>query len=204
MNEYPQLARVPPSAIPAVALFGLCPLLAKSTTLLSGACMGATAAGVLFASTCCLIVCRRLVPASSALVFLFLLTATWVSIADLALQAWLYSLRQTLGIYIPLIATNCLLLSVLEDRVLREGAAAFRHVCMIGGWMILGTGIIGGIRELAASGTLLGDAGLIGLAPSQAGGGTVLAIMHAPAGAFLALGVLAAALQSLTGRRTAA
>jgi Na+-translocating ferredoxin:NAD+ oxidoreductase RnfE subunit len=112
-------------------------------------------------------------------------------------------MRETLGMYVPLIAANCLLLSVLEERVLREGAAAFRQACLTGGWMMLGTSVVGGIRELSATGTLFGDAGLIGLAPSQVVGGAGPAIMHAPAGAFLTLGVLAAVLQSLLHRRTA-
>jgi electron transport complex protein RnfE len=204
MNDHPQSARMLPSAIPAVALLGLCPLLAKSTTLLSGACMGATAAVVLLGSAASLVACRRLVPASAPLIFLLLLTAAWVSVADLALQAWLFSLRQTLGAYVPLIAANCLLLSVLEERVLREGGAALRHACLTGAWIILGATVVGGIRELAAGGTLLADAALIGLAPPQTGGGTFLALMHAPAGALLALGVLAAGLQSLRHHRAAA
>jgi len=182
--------------VPQVMILGLCPLLAKGTTLISGACLGATAALALCGSACCLLACRRLVPPSASVIFLLFLTAAWVSVIDLGLQTWLYPLRQELGIYVPLIAANCLVLSTLEERMLGEGTrAALARVFLVGGGVVLSVAAAGAIRELAATGTLLGDAGLLGFIPAGSGAGAGLAVMHAPAGAFLTLALLAALLQ---------
>jgi electron transport complex protein RnfE len=190
---------------PQIMFLGLCPLLATGTTLLSGACLGAAAAIMLCGSASCLLVCRRFVPASAPMIFLLLLTAGWVSVIDLSLQYWWFPLRQGLGIYVPLMAANCLLLSTLEERMLRGGGgAAFGETCRVAGWVLVCVAAAGGLRELAATGVLLGDAGLLGLRSPFAAGGSGLAVLRAPAGAFLALGLLAALLQFIYRRRPVA
>ena len=190
--------------MPPLLFLGVCPLLAKSTTLLSGVCLGAAAALVLCGSALSLLICRRLVPAAAPLVFLLLLNTTWVSVIDLVLQVSLFPLRQELGVYLPLIAANCLVLSTLEEGVLGEGSrAALWRAGRIGTWILLCVAAVGAVRELAATGLLLGDAALLGFAP-PAPGGTGFAVMRSPAGAFLVLGLLAALLQSFRRRGAAA
>jgi electron transport complex protein RnfE len=136
---------------------------------------------------------------------MLLLTAAWVSVFDLALQYWLFPLRQQLGIYVPLIAANCLLLSTLEGRILREGSgAALAGACRIGAWVILWMVAAGAFRELAATGLVFGDAGLIGFEAPDAADRSGFPVLRSPAGAFLALGLLAALAQAVPTRRAPA
>ena len=206
MTNLPAAAATPVhgAPIPQLMFLGLCPLLAKGTTLLTAACLGAAAAVVLCGSAWCLLACRRLVPASAPVVFILLLTAAWVSVIDLALQYWLFPLRQALGIYVPLIAANVLVLSTLEERMLAEGTVtAFGRACAMGVWVFACAAVAGGLRELVTSGVLLGDLSLLG-SGQDAASPAVFALIKAPAGAFLTLAALAALLQTVLLRRTRA
>jgi len=188
------------AAATSLLLFGICPLLVASTTLLSGVVMGAAAAFVLCASAASLAICRRFVPAAAPLVFLLILTAFWTSILDLVLQSWMFPMRQGLGIYLPLIAGNCLVLAVLEEEVLGEGTGrALARVGRTGGGILLCVAAVGAVREFAATGSLLGDAALLGFEP-PAHGVAGLAIMRSSTGAFLALALLAASAQAFRRR----
>jgi electron transport complex protein RnfE len=201
----PERALPRDTPIPQLMFLGLCPLLAKGTTLLSAVCLAVTAAVILCASACCLWYCRRLVPAAAPMVFLVLLTATWAAIVDLGLQYWSYPLREGFGIYVPLIAANCLILSTLAERLLHEGTAgALGRACLVGGWVILCVAVVGGVRELATTGQLLADSGLSGFALQAAPHGTGLALLRTSAGVFLILGLLGALLQWFLRRRVPA
>lgn len=148
--------------------------------------MGVAAALVLCASAGSLMPCRRLVPPAAPVIFLLLLTAAWTSVLDLALQFSAFPMRQALGIYVPLIAANWLVLSTLEEHVLREGTgASLVRACTVAVWLALCVTIVAGVREFAGS-------------------GAGLAFLRAPAGAFLVLGMLAALLQAFARRGTPA
>lgn len=164
-----------------VSALGLLPLLAPGDTLVSAAVMGLAFAAALLSSALVLAVLRRLIPWSCHLVFILLITATSVTIIDRLLQAWLFQVRTDLGIYVPLIAVNPLLLSVLQETVLPQsprqslGYAAATAV---------------------AAGLLLAAAGLLRGLLGQAG----LSLMGSAAGAFLVLGCLIALIRFLALR----
>ena len=97
-----------------VQLLGLCPLLAITTTLVNGLALGLATTAVLAATNMTVSLIRgALVPAARILVFV-LIIASLVTIVDLLANAYLHELHQTLGLFIPLIVTNCAILAQAE------------------------------------------------------------------------------------------
>ncbi|HEY5622113.1 MAG TPA: electron transport complex subunit E [Gammaproteobacteria bacterium] len=139
-----------------VQLLGLCPLLAITTTLVNGLALGLATTAVLIATNSTVSVIRgALVPAARIVMFV-LIIASLVTIVDLLSNAFLHDLHQTLGLFIPLIVTNCAILAQAEVFASRRspGAAAL-------GGMSTGLGFtgvlvsLGAIREIVGAGTLL-------------------------------------------------
>lgn len=130
---------------------------------------------------------------------MLLIGATWATVADLVLQACAYPMRDGLGIYVPLIAGNCLLLMHLEARALVDAPGA----ALRGAWAVaLSAAMLviaaGTIRELAAAGQLLSDAPLMGWhAPIGTLNPVKLPLLASAAGAFLVLSILIAAANRL-------
>ncbi len=97
-----------------VQLLGLCTLLAITTTLVNGLALGLATTAVLVATNITVSLIRgALVPAARILVFV-LIIASLVTIVDLLANAYLHELHQTLGLFIPLIVTNCAILAQAE------------------------------------------------------------------------------------------
>ena len=172
-------------------LLGLCPMVAPATTLRNGLAMGAAALFVLVASALAVHACRRLVLPSAHVPVLLVVTALAATVADLVLQAAFHPLRQALGLYLPLLAMNVLLLSALESGGMQDGSrAALKRTLWLGLAVFAWVTAAGALRELLADGTLAADRV----------GNAGLALFAAPAGAFLVLGGLAGLLQCLRGR----
>lgn len=185
-------ARVPAPA--PLLLYGLCPLLAPAHTLLTGLAMGLLAATVLGAVTLVLRWCRNLVAAPLAAALALLLTASCVSALDLLLQSLLFPLRAALGIYLPLIAGNALILSLLDEQFAQSAREAWRRALRNAGAMLVLATACGALRELAGAGRLLTDTAVLqGLPAAAATGG--LALAATAAGTLFALALLAALLQ---------
>jgi len=184
----------------ATWLFGLCPLLASSTTLLSGLLMGGAALFVLLCGSVTLSLYRYFIPGPARLVFILLVNASWVIVLDLLLQAHLYELGLQVGIYIPLLAVNATVLLMQEQQALRQHWWTTAGKASAAGLLILlGLASLGGLREFLVSGGLFTDLYLLpanvytgamqGLYP--AGNGALL--FNKPAGAFICFGLLLAA-----------
>jgi electron transport complex protein RnfE len=182
-----------------VALLGLCPLLATTTSATNGLGMGLTTTAVLALSNFTISLIRNLVRPEVRLPVFVLVIASFVTAVELSLQAWFYELHKVLGLFIPLIVTNCAIIGRAEafasknpvDRALVDGLSMG-----IGFTLVLVT--LGGLRELVGQGTLfyqahllLGDAAQ-GLSLSLGADfqGILLAIL--PPGAFIGLGLLIA------------
>ena len=149
--------RLPDENLLFIGIFGFCPLLLKCATLLSGLVMGAAALFVLVSATMTLSIFRCFVPYSARLVFILIINASWVTVLDLLLQAYVYEARLHFGIYIPLLAVNAVLL-VQEQEALKQTAAVTLKRIILTGLMISASLIIlGSARELLASGALLTD-----------------------------------------------
>lgn len=196
---YPDLTR---SLDPAtLTLAGLTPLLVVSATLVSGLAMGLVFFAVLCLTGITVSCARRFITADTGLVYLLLISAAWVSIIDLLMQAGCFALREQLGIYLYLLAMNTTLLFHLEAfplrKTLRESAPASLKTALAGAALLTVTGLL---RELAARGGTLTDIRLLSnfealasLQPAYLYRGG-LRLFDTSAGAFIMFGLLLAAL----------
>lgn len=183
-----------------VQLLGLCPLLAISNTLVNALALGlATMLVMVFASGAVSGV-RNFVPHEIRIPVFVLIIAALVTVIDLAMHAYVHPLYLVLGIFIPLITTNCIVLAradafASKNHPLHSVVDAF--AMGLGLTMVLV--VLGGLRELAGQGTLLSGIDLVfGESAKQFVlhvlphyQGFLLAIL--PPGAFIALGLLIAA-----------
>lgn len=193
-----------------VQLLGLCPLLAVSTSLGSGLGLGLATLAVLAASNVAASAAgRHLTPEIRIAVFV-LLIASLVTAVELVLAARLPGLHASLGIFLPLIVTNCLLLARAEAFASRRGPteALIDGVAMGLGFLLVLVAL-GGVRELLGRGSLGADLHLLLGPEARPTGwhlfgeshGFLLALL--PPGAFVLLGLMLAARQALRARRAA-
>ena len=191
-----------------VQLLGLCPLLAVTTTVINGLGLGLATTLTLVASNVSVSLIRKLVRPEVRIPVFVLIIASIVTVIELAMNAWLHDLYLILGIFIPLIVTNCAIIGRAEafasrqtvDRALLDGLAMG-----IGFTLVLVT--LGGMRELVGHGTLLAQAQLmfgtfgehLTLTVIDNYRGFLLAIL--PPGAFLGLGFLIAGINIINARR---
>ena len=191
-----------------VQLLGLCPLLAVTTTVINGLGLGLATTLTLVASNVIVSLIRKLVRPEVRIPVFVLVIASIVTVIELAMNAWLHDLYMILGIFIPLIVTNCAIIGRAEsfasrhtvDRALLDGLA-------MGVGFTLVLVALGGMRELIGQGTLLAHAhlmfGEIGrnfmLTLIDDYRGFLLAIL--PPGAFIGLGFLIAGMNIINARR---
>jgi electron transport complex protein RnfE len=182
-----------------VALLGLCPLLATTTSATNGLGMGIAATTVLVSSNVTVSLIRNLVRPEVRLPVFVLVIASFVTMVELMMQAYFYDLYKALGLFIPLIVVNCVIIGRAEafasksrvDRALADGLSMG-----IGYSLVLMT--LGGMREFLGQGTLFYQANLMfgdwakGLSMSVGPDfhGALAAIL--PPGAFIGLGLLIA------------
>ncbi len=190
-----------------VQLLGLCPLLAVTTTLVDGLGLGIATTVVLLLSNVIASLLRPLLRPETRIAIFLVVIASLVTVVDLYMRARFFDLHRSLGIFVPLIATNCAILA-------RAEVFASKHDPLRAAADGLLTGIgfaaaliaVGAIREVAGQGTLFAGADrLFGSAAGSLGlrvfdGGFLVAAL--PAGAFLTVGLLIA-LQNALGARKA-
>ena len=184
-----------------LSLVGLTPMLAVSTTLLSGLSIGIVYLAVLILTGVSASCAGRIFPMQLNSVYLLLISAAWVSIIDLLLQAWCYELRNQLGIYLLLLAMNTTLLFHLDafsrQKSLRVGALVSLKTALTGVALVTATGLL---RELAARGGILTDIHLVSHVEPLGSLQPVsiftrgLHLFDSSAGAFIIFGLLLAAL----------
>ncbi|HSQ70000.1 MAG TPA: electron transport complex subunit E [Steroidobacteraceae bacterium] len=183
-----------------VQLLGLCPLLAVSTTLSNALGLGiATLAVLLVSSLAASLFGRWLLPEVRIGVFVVTIAAA-VTAVELVTAAWLPELHQSLGIFLPLIVTNCLVLARAESFASRRGIveAAVDALGMGVGFLLVLVAL-GSVREILGHGSLGGDLELlfgehargVGLRLFPAHSGWLFALL--PPGAFILLGLMVAA-----------
>jgi len=191
-----------------VVLLGLCPLLAVSGTVINGLGLGLATTLTLAASNLSVSLLRGLLRPEIRIPAFVLIIASVVTAIELLMQAWLHDLYRVLGIFIPLIVTNCAIIGRAEAFASRNRPlAALVDGLATGLGFCLALVLLGALREIAGRGTLLADAqlmfGRIGesLALTVIPGhpGFLLAIL--PPGAFIGLGLLVAARNRWQARR---
>ncbi|HHH39235.1 MAG TPA: electron transport complex subunit E [Sedimenticola sp.] len=190
-----------------VALLGLCPLLAVSNTAINGLGMGIATTVVVTLSNGTVSLIRNWVRQEVRLPVFVIIIASFVTAVELAMNAWFHELYKILGIFIPLIVTNCIIIGRAEAFASKNpvGRSILDGLSMgLGFTLVLFT--LGALREMIGLGTLLSQADLMfgeaakGLSLSIGGDfkGMLLAIL--PPGAFIGLGFLIA-LKNLIDRR---
>ncbi len=182
-----------------VALLGLCPLLAVTNSAVNGLGLGLATTLVLLASNVTVSLIRNLVRPEVRLPVFVLVIASFVTAVGLAMNAWFYELYKVLGIFIPLIVTNCAIIGRAEAFASKNNVArsAVDGLAMgFGFTLVLLT--LGAIREIIGLGSLfaqadlmLGDAAkVLTIHFSDDYKGMLLAIL--PPGAFIGLGLMLA------------
>ena len=187
---------------------GLCPTLATSTSLSNAIGMGVAATIVLIASNVDISLLRKFIPDKVRIACFITIIATFVTMIDLALQAFVPSLAASLGLFLPLIVVNCIILGRAEAYASKNKVvpSALDGVCM-GLGFTFALVLMGFFRELLGAGTIL--SGLSTLLPFLAGaipaeGFAVpflntnpMVMMILPAGGFLMMGFIFAAIQKI-------
>lgn len=173
-------------------VLGMCPALAVTTMAINGVAMGLAATAVLVGSNLVISILRRFIPSQVRIPVFIVVIASFVTIIDMVMAGYFYELHKVLGLFIPLIVVNCIILG-------RAEAFASRNPILLSLADGLGMGlgftlalvILGSVREILGSGTIFG-------VPIFASGFEPAVIMLLPPGAFLALGLLLGVMNKLT------
>lgn len=177
-----------------VQLLGMCPTLATSTTLLNALGMGAAATFVLICSNAVVSLLRKLIPEKIRIASYIVIIAGFVTVIDLLMQAYLPVLSGSLGLFIPLIVVNCIILARAESFASKnKPLPSILDGFTMGLGFTFALSCIAIVREVLGSGTLLGFKLFGGVAPLQ--------IFALPAGGFLVLGFFIALSQYLKNKK---
>ena len=179
-----------------VQLLGMCSSLAITTSLFNGLGMGLSVTVILICSNVMISALRKVIPSNIRIAAYIVIIAGFVTMVDLLLQAFLPDLSENLGVFIPLIVVNCIILGRAEAFASKNGvlASAFDGLFMGIGYTLAITAM-SIVRELLGSGTFGGGIlnGGEGIRIIPEGYPAMLLIM--PVGGFLMLGCLIAAFQ---------
>lgn len=141
-----------------VLMLGMCPTLAVTTSAVNGMGMGLTTMVVLTLSNLLISLLRNIIPGKVRIPAYIVIIATFVTLVELLLKAYIPSLYDALGLYIPLIVVNCIILGRAEAYASKYGVvpSIFDGVGMGMGFTVALTGI-GAIREILGAGELFGS-----------------------------------------------
>lgn len=167
-----------------VQALGMCPTLATTTSAVNGLGMGLATLSVLTLSNIVVSLIRKFVPEKIRIPIYIVVIASFVTIVDLVMHAFTYQLWRTLGLFIPLIVVNCIILGRAEAFASKNGVfASFLDGLGMGLGFTASLVLLGSVRELLGSGTIFGF-------PVWGKAFNVFA-MILPPGAYIALGMLA-------------
>lgn len=174
-----------------VLLLGMCPTLGTTTSAINGMGMGLATMVVLMCSNVVISLVKNLIPDMVRIPSFIVIIATFVTVLEMLMKAYVPSLYASLGLFIPLIVVNCIVLGRAESFAAKNGALA--SLCDgvgIGLGFTLALTLLGAVREILGSGQIFG----FQLWGDQYG---VLAFVLAP-GAFIALAYLIVIVNKLT------
>ncbi len=172
-------------------VLGMCPTLAVTTSAENGIGMGLAAMFVLVCSNAIVSLIRNIVPGKVRIPVFIVVIASFVTIVDLTMNAFFHPLHKALGLFIPLIVVNCIILGRAEAFANRNPVlASIVDGLGMGIGFTLALFILGSVRELLGNGTILG-VNILGAALSAAGMTfSPVIVMILPPGAFIALGLI--------------
>ena len=175
-----------------VQMLGMCPILAVTSSAINGAGMGLTTTCILVLSNFMISALRKVIPDKVRIPSFIVIIASFVTIIQFLLQAYLPSLNSSLGLYIPLIVVNCIILGRAEAYASKNPPipSLFDGIGMGLGFTLSIT-CIGAVRELLGAGQLFGQQILPLAADGKMGYEPITIFILAP-GAFFVLAMLAA------------
>jgi electron transport complex protein RnfE len=167
-----------------VLVLGMCPTLAVTTSAINGAAMGLAATFVLVMSNLVISLLRHSIPSKVRIPCYIVVIASFVTIVDLVMHGFLYDLHKALGLFIPLIVVNCVILGRAEAFASKRSvAASFVDGLGMGLGFTLTLFILGAAREILGNGTILGYQ-LMWQSYEP------ILVMILPPGAFISLGIM--------------
>lgn len=175
-----------------VLLLGMCPTLATTTSGINGMSMGLATMFVLICSNFVISLIKNVVPDMVRIPVFVVVIAAFVSTLQMLMESYLPSINKSLGIYIPLIVVNCIILGRAEAFACKNNPLA--SICDgigIGLGFTFALALLGAVRELIGAGTLFG----IALLPETCN----VLLFVLPPGAFITLGYLIAIVNKLRG-----
>jgi electron transport complex protein RnfE len=177
-----------------ILVLGLCPTLAVSVSVANGIGMGIAATFVLLGSSAIVALVRDFIPDKIRIPCYIVIIATFVTIAELCMKAYSPVLDRALGIYVPLIVVNCIVLGRAEAFACKNSMArSFFDGLGMGLGFTLALILISGIREFLGSGQILGHALIKGFEP--------IFVFGMPSGALLVIGLLLGFFNLLKNRK---
>ncbi len=166
-----------------VLALGLCPTLAVSVSVINGIGMGVAATFVLLGSNIIIALIKNIVPERIRIPCFIVVIATFVTITEMVMKAYSPALDRALGIYVPLIVVNCIVLGRAEAYASKNTLVnSLFDALGMGAGFTLALVLISGIREFLGAGKLLGHSLTKGFDPAFA--------LGMPAGALLVIGLL--------------
>ena len=175
-------------------VLGTCPTLAVTTSALNGFGMGLAATFVLIFSNLIISLLRKLIPDNVRIPSFIVIISTFVTIVELVMKAYLPGLNKALGVFIPLIVVNCIILARAEAFASKNGPIA-----SIAAGLGMGLGftftLIGSVREIIGNGSIFGFQIL------PAGYESMLLVLM-PAGGFLIFGLTLGIFNAITMRKS--
>ncbi len=173
-------------------MIGLCPTLAVSTSLSNSIGMGLAVTFVLICSNFTISLIRPFVPAGVRIPIFIVVISTFVTTVDYVMMAYFPALHASLGVFVPLIVVNCIILGRAEAFAYKNDILpAVLDGLGMGAGFLLSISVMGSIREILGNGTLLG---MSVFGPSF----NPITLMILPPGAFMVIGFLMSALNIAT------
>jgi electron transport complex protein RnfE len=191
-----------------VQLLGLCPLLAVSNSVINGLGLGLATLLTLVVSNGLISTFRQQIPDEARLPVFVLIIASIVTVIELLMNAWFHELFLILGIFIPLIVTNCAIIGRAEAFAARNPAGpALVDGLMMGLGFTAVLVLLGALREVIGQGTLLSEAHLmfgesardLSIVVIEQYRGFLIALL--PPGAFIGLGLIVALKNSIDAKQ---
>ncbi|MGM0509058.1 MAG: RnfABCDGE type electron transport complex subunit E [Fusobacteriota bacterium] len=177
-----------------VLLLGLCPTLGVTSSAINGLAMGLATLAVIVFSNTIISILRKLIPEKVRIPAYIMIIAGLVTIVDMTMNAYLPSLYKVLGLFIPLIVVNCVILGRAESFASKNGVVlSFLDGLGIGIGFTLSLVLLGSVREILGNGTLFNVA-LFGESFKPA------IIFILPPGAFLTIGFIIATINKIKSR----
>lgn len=178
-----------------VLLLGMCPTLGVTGTAVNGLGMGLATTAVLIGSNAVISLIKNLIPDKVRIPVFIVVIASFVTIIELTMAAYLPDLNDQLGLFIPLIVVNCIILGRAEAFASKKGVGeSIIDAIVMGLGFAFALTLLGSVREILGFGSIFG----VKFVAEEA---STMLLFILPPGAFISLGILTAAINKLSMKK---